>query len=91
VDDCPVPGYRYFAVVRADETCDDFSFRKCVDVLFPGFAKQTKKTKTTRNYATALNARISRVGLALHSRVSLDWLHGPYRLSSIEPCFDCTK
>jgi hypothetical protein len=24
-----------------------------------------------------------------HSRVSLDWLRGLYRLSSIEPCFDC--
>jgi MATE family multidrug resistance protein len=27
-------------------------------------------------------------GLLHHSRVSLDWLHGPCRLSSTEPCFD---
>jgi hypothetical protein len=29
-------------------------------------------------------------GLSLHSRVS-DWAHGPYRLSSTDPCFDARQ
>jgi hypothetical protein len=28
-------------------------------------------------------------GVGCHSRGVSDWLHGPYWLSSIEPCFDC--
>lgn len=38
-------GYRHFVVVRVDETFDDLSFRKCVDVLFPGSARGSKNTR----------------------------------------------
>lgn len=64
-------GFRYFVAVRSDDTCEDFSVRKCADVLFPGFEKIKMKGKKTRdaipgfaaatvNPTTALNARISR-------------------------------
>ena len=41
--------YDSFVVVRADGTFDDFSYRKCVEALFPGFAKRPKTSTSTRD------------------------------------------
>ena len=41
--------YDSFVVVRADGTFDDFSYRKCVEALFPGFAKRPKTSASTRD------------------------------------------
>ena len=41
--------YDSFVVVRADGTFDDFSYRKCVEALFPGFAKHPKTPASTHD------------------------------------------
>lgn len=40
-------GYRYFEITRVDGTADDVSFRKCVDVLFPGFGRDFSHERGT--------------------------------------------
>jgi hypothetical protein len=44
----PEKGYRYFVVIREDGTAEDFSVRKGVDTLFPGFANVKRKGNQTR-------------------------------------------
>lgn len=39
---------RCYMVVRTDGTCEDFSYRKCVEKLFPGWEPPVRKEKPER-------------------------------------------